>query len=231
MLKEEGLVGRPRVALILMAKAPEAGRVKTRLCPPLSLDEAAELSRCFLLDTIERVRQVPEAAPVIAHDPPESGLAFATVAPDFALIPQRGHDLGARMAQVVGAVLERGAGGAVVIGGDAPNLPVDHLRRAVGLIAEGGHDVVLGPSQDGGYYLIGLRSLHDELFDAMAWSTAEVFDETLARCRRLQLRVARLPAWYDVDSAAALARLEADLGRDEGRDAPRTWRFLAARRP
>ncbi len=224
-----GVPPRPRVSVVIMAKAPEAGRVKTRLCPPLSPGEAAELSRCFLLDTIERVREVPEAVTVIAHDPPESGSVFAALAPEFSLRPQRGADLGARMAECAGAVLAAGAEGVVLIGTDAPHIPAERLRLAVKLLGEGAHDVVLGPSDDGGYCLIGLRKLHMELFDSMAWSTAGVFDETLARCRSLQLRVALLPTWYDVDTPEALARLETDLAASGGKPAPRTWRFLAAR--
>jgi hypothetical protein len=217
------------VSIVIMAKAPEAGRVKTRLCPPLSPGEAAELSRCFLLDTIERVREVPEVVTVIAHDPPESGSVFAALAPELSLRPQHGADLGARMAECAGAVLAAGAEGVVLIGTDAPHIPAERLRRAVRLLRESAHDVVLGPSDDGGYCLIGFRRLHRELFDSMSWSTAGVFDETLARCRSLQLRVALLPPGYDVDTPEALARLEADLAASGGKSAPRTWRFLSTR--
>jgi uncharacterized protein len=218
-----------RVALVIMAKAPEAGRVKTRLSPPLSAGEAAELSRCFLLDTIERVREVRDIAPVIAHDPPESAPVFTALAPEFGLRAQHGPDLGARMAECVAAALAAGAPAVVLIGTDAPHVPAARIRLAVRLLDEGAHDVVLGPSEDGGYYLIGLRRLHRELFDSMAWSTAGVFEETIARCRSLRLRVALLPACYDVDTPEALARLEADLAASGGKAAPRTWQFLAPR--
>jgi rSAM/selenodomain-associated transferase 1 len=223
------LTRKGRVALVIMAKAPAAGRVKTRLSPPLSAGEAAELSRCFLLDTIERVREVRDVAPVIAHDPPEAAPLFRALAPEFGLRAQQGPDLGARMAECVAAVLGAGATGVVLVGSDAPHVSAEHIRLAVRLLGEGAHDVVLGPSEDGGYYLIGLRRLHRELFDSMAWSTAGVFEETIARCRSLQLRVALLPPGYDVDTPEALARLEADLAASGGAAAPRTWQFLAAR--
>ena len=223
------LTQKGRVALVVMAKAPEAGRVKTRLSPPLSAGEAAELSRCFLLDTIERVREVRDVAPVIAHDPPEAAPLFRALAPEFGLRAQHGTDLGARMADCAAAGLAAGATAVVLIGTDTPHVPAEQIRLAVRLLGEGAHDVVLGPSEDGGYYLIGLRRLHRELFDSMAWSTAAVFEETIARCRSLQLRVALLPPGYDVDTPEALARLEADLAASGGAAAPRTWQFLAAR--
>ena len=162
------LTRKGRVALVIMAKAPEAGRAKTRLTPPLSASEAAELSRCFLLDTIERVREVRDVAPVIAHDPPEAAPLFRALAPEFGLRAQQGPDLGARMAECVAAVLGAGATGVVLVGSDAPHVSAEHIRLAVRLLGEGAHDVVLGPSEDGGYYLIGLRRLHRELFDSMA---------------------------------------------------------------
>jgi rSAM/selenodomain-associated transferase 1 len=204
------LTRKGRVALVIMAKAPEAGRVKTRLSPPLSASEAAELSRCFLLDTIERVREIRDTAPVIAHDPPESAPLFAALAPEFGLAA--------------------GAPAVVLIGTDAPHVPAEQIRLAVRLLGEGAHDVALGPSEDGGYYLIGLRRPQRELFESMAWSTAGVFEETIARCRGLQLRVALLPPCYDVDTPEALARLEAELAAGGGKAAPRTWRFLSARK-
>jgi uncharacterized protein len=221
--------GKRPVALVIMAKAPEAGRVKTRLCPPLAAPEAAELSRCFLLDTIERVREIPGVSPVIAHDPPESASFFAALAPEFGLRAQRGGDLGARMAGCIAAGLAAGAPAVILIGTDAPHVGAEQIRRAVGLLGEGAHDVVLGPSEDGGYYLIGLRQLHRELFDSMAWSTESVLSETIARCRSLQLRVAQLTPCYDVDTPAALARLGAELAAGGGVAAPRTWEFLAPR--
>ena len=135
------------------------------------------------------------------------------------------------MAECIAAGLAAGAPAVVVIGTDAPHVPAEHIRLAVRLLGEGAHDVALGPSEDGGYYLIGLRRPQRELFESMAWSTAGVFEETIARCRSLQLRVALLPLCYDVDTAEALARLEAELARSGGKAAPRTWQFLAGRQP
>ena len=116
-----------------------------------------------------------------------------------------------------------------MIDSDTPTLPTERLERAVAAMSGGGHDLVLGPSEDGGYYLIGLRRLQPKLFEGMPWSTSTVLEETLRRARSLGLSATKLSAWYDVDTAADLARLQADLaaGPDSG---PRhTRRFVLER--
>jgi hypothetical protein len=108
---------------------------------------------------------------------------------------------------------------------DTPTLPTGLLERAVTLVASGEHDLVLGPSEDGGYYLIGLRRVHRDLFEDMPWSTSAVLEETLRRARGLGLSGACLAGWYDVDTGADLERLVAELeaGGEEG---PRHTRRL-----
>jgi len=215
-----------RVALCIVAKAPEAGRVKTRLCPPLSPDEAAELSRCFIRDKVAQVREVARAEPFVAYAPENALDAFQELAAGFTLLPQRGGDLTARLLSVLERLFAEGFQAAVLIDSDTPTLPTALLERAVTLLASHEHDLVLGPSEDGGYYLIGLRRTHPELFEGIAWSTPVVFEETLRRARALGLRALRLPPWYDVDTGADLARLTAELaaGGDGG---PRhTRRFV-----
>ena len=196
-----------------MAKAPLAGQVKTRLCPPLSPEEAAELYRCFLLDKIEQVRSLDKASPVIAYTPADSGDLFEGLAPGFSLLPQRGVDLGARLASCLEHLLAAGNGGALATDSDTPTLPVPFLQRAVDLLAGQQVDVVVGPSEDGGYYLIGLRAPQPELFAEMPWSTSRVLRETTERARVRGLRLAELPPWYDVDTPGDLERLRGDLAR------------------
>jgi uncharacterized protein len=162
------------VAVAIMAKAPQAGEVKTRLCPPLSLSDAAELYRRFLLDKIEQVTTLRAASLAIAYTPAEARAFFEEVAPGFVLVQQRGADLGDRLANSLGELLNRGHHGAMAIDSDTPTLPVSFLQQAVDLVTTPGVDMVLGPTQDGGYYLIGLRAMHRELFEAMAWSTSAV---------------------------------------------------------
>jgi glycosyltransferase A (GT-A) superfamily protein (DUF2064 family) len=127
-------------------------------------------------------------------------------------------------------LLRDGCDAAILIDSDTPTLPTERLERAVAVMKEGGCDLVLGPSEDGGYYLIGLRRLHPELFEGMPWSTPTVLEETLRRARALGLSAFTLPAWYDVDTAADLARLQADLAAGPDGLPPRhTRRFVLER--
>lgn len=214
------------LAVVVMAKAPRAGAVKTRLCPPLTLSEAAELSRCFLLDTVARVRQLATAQPVLAYTPPASRAWFEALAPDFLLMPQQGDDLGRRMATCFERLFAQGYTGVLLTGSDLPTLPVAHLQQATTLLARPHTDVVLGPSEDGGYYLIGLRRLYPELFDDMVWSTSQVYAETVRRAKSSGLTVASLPSWFDVDTPADLARVRRMLRRDPALTCDQTRRWL-----
>ena len=215
-----------RVAVFIMAKAPRPGQVKTRLCPPLSGPEAADLYRSFLQDKIEQVRTLRAASPAVAYAPETERPFFEALAPDFRLVAQRGPDLGARLANGFAEFLGNGHAGAVAIDSDTPTLPTEHLAEAVARLRRGDADLVLGPSEDGGYYLIGLRAPHPELFDGIRWSTPEVMPETLRRAEEKGLRVALLPTWYDVDTPTDLARLRAALAASHAPTPQHTRRFL-----
>jgi uncharacterized protein len=217
------------VAVAIMAKAPQGGEVKTRLSPPLSLADAAALYRCFLLDKIEQVRMLKTATPAMAFTPAVAQGFFEEVAPGFVLVQQRGVDLGDRLANSLGKLLASGHGAAVAIDSDTPTLPVSFLQQAVDLLTTPDIDLVLGPTQDGGYYLIGLRVVHRELFETMAWSTSTVLSETKRRASVKGLRVACLPPWYDIDTPEDLGRLRAELAAGADNAAPRTRRFLLER--
>jgi uncharacterized protein len=217
------------VAVAIMAKAPRAGEVKTRLCPPLSLVDAAELYRRLLLDKIEQVSSLRMASLAIAYTPAEARAFFEEVAPGFVLVPQRGADLGDRLANSLGELLGQGHRGALAIDSDTPTLPLAFLQQALDLIVTPEIDVVLGPTEDGGYYLIGLRAVHRELFEAMAWSTQQVLSETIRRADAKGLRVACLPPWYDIDSPDDLARLRMALAASDGGAPRHTRKFLLER--
>ena len=142
-----------------MAKVPIAGAVKTRLCPPLQPDEAAELARCFLEDRVEQLGAVPVGDRLVAFTPPEHALAVrALVPPDVRIVPQQGVDLGARMNGLLTDLLVEGYAGALVVGTDTPTLPTAYLLEAAAVLRQAAADLVLGPSEDGGYYLIGLTA-------------------------------------------------------------------------
>ncbi len=216
-------------AFTIMAKAPRAGEVKTRLCPPLSAEEAAELSRCFLVDTLAKVNLLGAATPVLSYTPDEARDFFQALAPGFLLLPQRGVDLGARMAHCFAQLFHRGYTDVLLMGSDLPTLPQDVLWQALDLMAQPQTDVVLGPSEDGGYYLIGLRTLHRELFEAMTWSTSRVLAETVERAETKGLQVAYLPDWFDVDTPEDLERLHAALRQNRDSVPEQTQRFLRQR--
>jgi hypothetical protein len=219
------------VSCAIMAKAPQAGQVKTRLCPPLTPEEAAALYRCFLADKIAQIRALARVRPAIAFTPEEERAAFEALAPGFLLVPQRGPDLGRRLLGSLTELLGEGAA-AVAVDSDTPTLPTTFLQQAIDLLAVRGVDVVLGPTEDGGYYLIGVRRPHPELFEGMPWSTPRVLDETLARAEAAGLETACLPQWFDVDTPADLERLRTTLSCG-GTEAEHTRKFLTrpSRRP
>lgn len=214
--------------LIVVAKAPLVGRTKTRLCPPLSARQAMELYRCFLLDTLELMRRVDSVQRIIAYLPSEAQPFFRRIAPTgFDFIPQIGASLGERLDNVLTRWLQSGYRQAVVMDSDSPTLPVAYLRQAFRELDDPTVDVVLGPSDDGGYYLIGLKSPCSALFRGIAMSTSTVLAETLERAQKQELRVACLPRWYDVDKAEDLQRLIEELRSQPDHVAQHTRTFLS----
>jgi rSAM/selenodomain-associated transferase 1 len=216
-----------KVAMAIMAKAPRAGTVKTRLCPPLLAAEAAALYRCFLLDKIATVGALADAQPVIAYTPEGAHAEVAALAPGFAFVAQRGPDLGARLYATLSGLLGAGHRAAIAVDSDTPTLPLDFLQRAVDLLGRPGPDVVLGPTEDGGYYLIGVRAAHRDLFEDVPWSTSEVLETTLRRAANAGLETACLPSWFDVDTAEDLERLRTSLASAPA-TAGRTGGWLAS---
>ena len=216
-----------RIALAAMAKVPIAGEVKTRLCPPLQPAQAEALARCFLEDRVEQLRELPGTDGLVAFTPPEREAELRALVPaDVRLLPQRGADLGARMSRLLSDLLAEGYAGAIAVGTDTPTLPTAHLVEACEALRSGTADVVLGPSEDGGYYLIGLGAPAPELFVDMPWSAATVYAATLTRARAGGRRIFVLPTWFDVDRAADLVRLS--RASERGAYRPRhTLAFLA----
>ena len=202
-------------ALLVIAKQPTPGQTKTRLTPPLTAAQAAALYECFLVDTLDLVRRVPETDPLIAYLPAEARAYFAALAPDFGLVLQEGAGLGERLDNALTGCLNRGYGRAVIMNSDGPTLPVAYLERAFEALRDGA-DVTLGPSADGGYYLIGVRRPAPRLLREVRMSTPTVLADTLALAAEEGLRVELLPAWYDVDEAADLARLTCELADAPG---------------
>ncbi|MGH7767091.1 MAG: TIGR04282 family arsenosugar biosynthesis glycosyltransferase [Candidatus Binatia bacterium] len=196
-------------ALVVMAKAPIPGQVKTRLVPPLSPAEAAELSRCLLLDQLEALKSFQEADRFLAYAPAGAAAFFQELACfEFVCLAQRGEDLGARMQGIFEDLAKKGYRSVVVIGGDLPVFPGRFLDEAFSRLADG-TEIVLGPARDGGYYLIGLRRPIAELFQGITWGGEEVLTDTAQKIARLGLRCHLLPMWFDIDTAQDLRDLEA----------------------
>jgi rSAM/selenodomain-associated transferase 1 len=199
-------------ALIIFAKAPIPGQVKTRLCPPLTPDEAATLHGSFVLDTLERTKTaaVKLKLPIdryLACAPSVTHVFFKIMEErqGVKLIDQIGDDLGARMNQAFTTLFSQGYRQVLLIGTDVPTLPFDYLKEAVVLLDS--HDLVLGPANDGGYYLIGLTRPIRELFVDIPWSTDQVLGLTREKAVALGLTTALLESWRDVDTVADLQAL------------------------
>ena len=220
----KGTQVRSENALIVVAKKPAPGHTKTRLCPPFTPNAASEFYRCLLLDTLTLMARLEAVDRTVAYTPHTAGTYFRTLAPNgFRLIPQRGRDLGERLSNALSQHFEMGYQRVVIMNSDGPTLPLYCLEEAFHGLDRA--EVTLGIGHDGGYYLIGMKRLHPELFQGIAWSTEHVIPQTLAICRRLGLHVHPLLEWYDVDVAEDLERLRRDLARDPAA-APYTRAFL-----
>jgi hypothetical protein len=218
-----------RPVCILMVKAPRAGAVKTRLTPPLSADEAASLAACFARDTLACVsRVVPEV--VVAYAPADGRAPLEALLQndDLLWLEQRGGGLGERIESAAAHAFGLGGDPVIIVGADSPTLPPSFVARAAGALSATESDVALGPTDDGGYYLVGLRQPPGGLFRNVAWSTPLAYRQTAGNAARAGLRTLELPRWYDVDTPADLLRLRDELsGDEEARTrAPHTYRWL-----
>jgi uncharacterized protein len=263
-------VSRGFCALAVMTKAPHAGRVKTRLVPPLTPEEAAELNKCFLRDTVAAISNVcshrPACRPklrrrrvgdvgetqsackphashsamvtaracgIAVYTPVGAESAYADILPaDFTLLPQRGDKFGERLYFAVEDLFKCGFESVCLIDSDSPTVPGANFDHAIQVLAAPGNRLVLGPSDDGGYYLIGLKKPDRRLFEQIDWSTERVVNQTIERANDIELEVKLLPTGYDVDDEAGLRRLcDELLGNECGSSnevAPSTRRFLAS---
>jgi uncharacterized protein len=207
--------------IAVMAKASAPGRAKTRLVPPLSYEEAAALNTAFLRDVTDNMllaahHAAPGAsiAAYAAYGPPGSEEFFRlNFAPSIGLIPAWLPNFGDCLYHTISEIFVRGHGAAVVLNSDSPTLPTALLKETAEMLAQPGDRAVLGPSSDGGYYLLGLKVPHRHMFDDITWSTERVAEQTLQRAREIKLDVHLLPEWYDVDDVESLRRLHGEICR------------------
>jgi len=238
----ERMTQRGLCALAVMTKAPQAGRVKTRLVPPLTPEEAAELNKCFLRDTATAISSACRPRPagdggetgracgIAVYIPVGAESAYTDILPaDFSLLPQRGDKFGERLYFAVEDLFKCGLDSVCLIDSDSPTVPAENFAEAVELLSISEDRVVLGPSDDGGYYLIGVKKPNPHLFEQIDWSTERVLKQTIQRATEIEVEVKLLPIGYDVDDGASLRRLCNELLGEQGDDsaAPSTRKFLA----
>jgi rSAM/selenodomain-associated transferase 1 len=180
------------------------------MCPPLTPTEATRLYEALLKDSIALVSSLEGIDLAIAITPPETTSYFKRIAPPGTLLlPVECIDIGDCLTQALGNLLEMSYPKVLAFNADGPTLPQEHIPTAVQMLDE--CDVVFGPSEDGGYYLVGLKQLHPELFTNITWSTPQVLSQTMDKIEALGLRAGLLPPWYDVDTDSDLARLQEEL--------------------
>ena len=210
--------------LVIMAKAPRPGAVKTRLAKSLSLQAATELYQCLLNDTIALAQTLDHVEIAImcpATDVEDLSLA---VAKSVRVVPQKGSGLAAALDSVFSQFAATGRPGVIAFNSDSPHLPASVLKTAFEVLET--CDLVVGPTHDGGYYLVGARASHPSLFSHDGMGTASALDALLERASALHLSLRMIDPFYDVDVAADLSQLAEELQRVPGK-APRTARWLA----
>ncbi len=190
----------------LLAKYPKAGKVKTRLARDIGAEGAEEIYRTIA----ERVfsNTSPAAGDyferLVFYSPPEAKAGFEQWVPGEKLLPQRGGDIGEIMWNAIRDLFESGAEKAVISGADVPDINRDIIKEAFLKLEDS--DVVIGPAEDGGYYLIGVKALYSEIFEGIPWSTKKVFEETVKIIERIGLRYSTLSTLYDVDRREDIIR-------------------------
>src|SRR5947207_12227931 len=227
-------------ALALVNKGPRGGQVKTRLFPAMTNGEAEQIKRGFLRDTGAAISAYcssliapspsrPSARGVAVYTPVGSESDYTDILPtDFSLLPQRGKNFGERLYFAAEDLFKCGFDAVCLIDSDSPTVPAGNFAQAIELLSLPGDRIVLGPCEDGGYYLIGLKRLHRELFERIDWDTEKVFAQTTKSVTQIGVRVHELPRGFDVDDRGALHRLCDELLGRNARDsiAPRTTEFL-----
>lgn len=211
-------------ALIVVAKAPRPGHVKTRLATSLAPEAVVTLYRCMIEDTLELARSLRDTRVAVVCPGADVGELRSWLGTSVEIVAQHGHGLAAALDSTFRFFLGEGVDRVVIFNGDSPHLPSAELERAFTLLD--GCDLVVGPTTDGGYYLVGASVEHPDLFEASRLGTQTALEALLARAGELGLRIGMTAPWYDVDDPDDLARLAMDLQRAPAR-ARRTEALLA----
>lgn len=208
-------------ALAVMVKVPEPGRVKTRLVPPLTHEEAAGLYRAFVVDIFARMGALGDADLFAFYTPPFRQNEISDMVPKGCeLMPQRGRNLGEKLHNVFGSLFNKGYKRVCVVGSDSPDIPLDSVEDAFRTLEEIRGALVIGPTRDGGYYLVAMNTLSDVPFVDIPWSTSKVFEATMKRAGAARMTVRVLREWYDIDTIDDLESLR------DSKDIPATMDFI-----
>ncbi|MGI8670018.1 MAG: TIGR04282 family arsenosugar biosynthesis glycosyltransferase [Aridibacter sp.] len=215
-------------AIIIMTKVPEAGKVKTRLQPFLTEKQSVELAVAFLQDAESKAHSVTENLIVAVSPFEERNRLTEILQHKPLLIEQTGETLGDKMFNAFKFAFEKGLDSVVMIGTDSPTFPADYIEQAFEFL-ELETDVVLGKTEDGGFYLIGLKILDTRIFENVSWSSAETFEQIWQNIMNLKLHLREVPGWYDVDEKEDFERLQTELNHSKNaqRRAAKNFELLA----
>lgn len=217
------------LAIVIMAKVPRKGLVKTRLKPVLNDEQCAELSIRFLKDAVNKVQKITPNL-IVAFAPADGRKELENLLPEGVILTeQKGNDLGERMNSAFEFAEARGFSPVIMIGTDSPDLPPEHIISAIELFKEDQTNIVLGAAKDGGYYLIGLRNATNNIFENVEWSSAKTYEQTAENARRIfACEPAEIPIWYDVDTPEDLKILRGEFLKDENftKIAPETAKWM-----
>lgn len=219
-----------KAILVIVAKEPVPGKVKTRLLPRFDARQASELYRLFIKDMVEELSRLSHRTLALAYTPEEAEPTFRKMVDQpLLLFPQEGADLGERLANIFERMFREGYEQVLIINSDSPDLSHRLVAKSLALFDDPLTDVVLGPCDDGGYYLVGLRRPIPELFAQIPWSTDQVLKKTLERAQSLGIVCSLSEPWYDIDTYEDLVKFigrRDHKPRDNNRPGRRTLRYL-----
>jgi len=210
---------------LIFAKFPQSGLVKTRMVPPLTDDQAAKLHRLCLQSVCERVSANNNTKPILVFTPDHQLESFQNIVSDHVddYWPQGGGDLGERLIRAINHAFSQNADHVILLGADSPTLPIEILTQTIEKLTH--HDAVIGPCDDGGYYLLAMNKPQPELFRDIDWGSDKVADQTKARAAHTTIDLFELASWYDIDRYDDLVRAQSDL-KDASQDQwPVTYRL------
>ncbi len=222
-MPDESLIN--NCVLSVIAKQPVVGQVKTRLVPPLSPSQAALLSEAMLRDTLNNVSTLRDINIAVSFSPGTAADYFSSITSNKTLlIPDDFENLGDCLPNTIHQLLALNYRKVILLNSDSPTLPLAYISQAFSELDSA--DIILGPSEDGGYYLIGMKRLITDVFHGIPWSTKDVLESTVEKASRLGLKVSFTPLWYDIDSIDDLIQLRNEISNHPSDKIPHTRKAL-----